>query len=102
MVMAAGNSDPPTTQPSPTSTIYSPETRKPSDAMPTNGPKELVDVEKQDPREKDRAGEGTDVGGDDEVVRAENDKTDEDRFTVRWEGPDDLGDPLNTPGWKKW
>lgn len=100
--MAAGNSDPPTTQPSPTSTIYSPETRRPSDAMPTDGTKGLVDVEKQDPREKDGTGEGTDVGGDDEVVRAENDKTDEDRFTVRWEGPDDLGDPLNTPGWKKW
>ena len=25
-----------------------------------------------------------------------------DPYTVRWDGPDDPGDPLNTPNWRKW
>ena len=25
-----------------------------------------------------------------------------DPYTVRWYGPDDPGDPLNTPTWRKW
>lgn len=29
-------------------------------------------------------------------------KEDEDRWLVTWDRPDDPGDPLNTPGWKKW
>ena len=29
-------------------------------------------------------------------------KEDEDRWVVKWDGQDDPGDPLNTPGWKKW
>ena len=27
---------------------------------------------------------------------------DEDQWIVKWDGPDDPQDPLNTPGWQKW
>jgi hypothetical protein len=27
---------------------------------------------------------------------------DEERFIVKWDGPDDPGCPLNTPVWRKW
>lgn len=80
---------------SPTSTVYSPETRGSSVAMPRG--EGSRDVEKQEPYPEERMN----VGGDDEVAR-DNENTDEDRRTVKWEGADDPGDPLNTPSWKKW
>jgi hypothetical protein len=60
------------------------------------------DVEKQAgvPGEED-----LNVGGEEELVKAQmedSEKGDEDRWVVKWDGPDDPHDPLNTPGWKKW
>jgi hypothetical protein len=43
--------------------------------------------------------------GEEEIsvpANSERSKEDEDRWIVKWEGRDDPGDPLNTPGWKKW
>lgn len=61
---------------SPTSTVYSPETRRSNDAMARG--EGSRDVEKQEPNREERMN----VGGDDEVVR-DNENTDEYRWTVK-------------------
>lgn len=36
------------------------------------------------------------------VKQALDDAAEQDPFTVKWQGPDDPGNPLNTPTWRKW
>ena len=37
-----------------------------------------------------------------EPVKDTTSQGEQDPFTVKWDGPDDPGDPLNTPAWRKW
>jgi hypothetical protein len=63
--------------------LQSTDTKMPLDPEPAEPPTELGELS-HEPVKDDLAGAGQDA------------------FTVKWDGEDDPGDPLNTPVWRKW
>jgi len=56
------------------------------------------DTAGRDVEEAVRPGEEEEQVSSTETMREKG----EDQWTVKWDGPDDPQDPLNTPGWQKW
>lgn len=52
----------------------------------------IIDLEKQQKRSDVADGQAPQPKSEEE----------EDKWTVKWDGSDDPGDPLNTPRWRKW
>jgi len=95
---------PSTSSPSPTSTVYQPDTeasrRSSSDRVP--------DPEQGHRQSREREHGNKDARMTDTVPGRRKASADEkgekekDDWVVKWDGPDDPGCPLNTPPWRKW
>jgi hypothetical protein len=98
--MAGPESAGPSASPSPTSTVYQPDTEQ--DDRVLNG--RLHDPERGDVSSQEKTGRDSGVGPNHRRSGSRNghgDKEKED-WIVKWDGPDDPDCPLNTPQWRKW
>jgi len=100
--MAGPESAGPSTSPSPTSTVYQPDTEH--DHRASTG--RLSDPERGHTSTQEKTGRGRDpqAGPDHRGSMSRNGKGDKEKedWIVKWDGPDDPDCPLNTPQWRKW
>jgi hypothetical protein len=98
--MAGPESAGPSASPSPTSTVYQPDTEQ--DHRASTG--RLADSERGNVSTQEKTGrESGDrpSGRGSKSGNGNGDKEKED-WIVKWDGPDDPDCPLNTPQWRKW
>ena len=98
--MAGPESAGPSASPSPTSTVYQPDTEQ--DHRASTG--RLPDPERGNTATQEKQGRVSGGGPNRRGSGTRNgdgEKEKED-WIVKWEGPDDPDCPLNTPQWRKW
>jgi len=98
--MAGPESAGPSASPSPTSTVYQPDTEQ--DHRASTG--RLSDPERGNTTTHEKTGRATEVapsrrGSEGRTANGHKEKED---WIVKWDGPDDPDCPLNTPQWRKW
>jgi hypothetical protein len=98
--MAGPESAGPSASPSPTSTVYQPDTEQ--DDRVLNGrlhDPERGNVATQEKTGRDSGGRPNSPGSESRNGNGDKEKED---WIVKWDGPDDPDCPLNTPQWRKW
>jgi hypothetical protein len=96
--MAGPESAGPSASPSPTSTVYQPDTEQ--DHRASTG--RLSDPERGNVSTQEKTGrdaQGSRRGSESRSGHGDQEKED---WIVKWDGPDDPDCPLNTPQWRKW
>jgi hypothetical protein len=90
---------PSTASPSPTSTVYHPDTEQHQGASTNRLPDpEQGSTLQQKPNRTEEAGPSR-RGSTSANEKGNKEKED---WAVKWDGPDDPDCPLNTPQWRKW
>jgi hypothetical protein len=97
--MAGPESAGPSASPSPTSTVYQPDTEQ--DHRASIG--RLSDPERGNVATQEKTGRDTEIGPGRRASRSEmSGEKEKENWIVKWDGPDDPDCPLNTPQWRKW
>jgi hypothetical protein len=88
-----------TTDPSPTSTVFQPDMEQGPD---TAGPSRIRSREEKLPDNTVSSGEKDRPRNRNDSRPVRPEKAEMEDWTVKWDGPEDPGCPLNTPPWRKW